>query len=198
MGCSASNINKVIVSPAASLDDSEEADIINQTSHHSISLLREELNLFLLRQMYLVKKLQQGQRNKLGELKTVNLLIEKWYLKESEKVQHQSCIREFQESEKSSIYHHELHKKIIRKSSILKLQCKHKRLDDKTLQTAAYHFLLVDEMGGLHHEVHELIGVGAPVVEVLQRVLHLAEVYNSFQSVRLGSYGPRYNLSEKE
>ena len=76
---------------------------------------REELNLFLLRQMYLVKKLQQGQRDKLGELKTVNLLIEKWYLKESEKVQHQSSTIEYQESEKSSIYHHELHKKIIRK-----------------------------------------------------------------------------------
>ena len=45
MGCSASNINKAIVSPAVSLDDSDEADIINQTSHHSISLLREELNL---------------------------------------------------------------------------------------------------------------------------------------------------------
>ena len=45
MGCSASNINKVIVSLAVSLDDSEVAEIMNQTSHHSISLLREELNL---------------------------------------------------------------------------------------------------------------------------------------------------------
>ena len=47
---------------------------------------REELNLFLLRQMYLVKKLQQGQRDKLVEMKTLNILIEIWYLKESEKV----------------------------------------------------------------------------------------------------------------
>ena len=47
---------------------------------------REELNLFLLRQMYLVKKLQQGQRDKLVEMKTLNILKEIWYLKESEKV----------------------------------------------------------------------------------------------------------------
>ena len=83
---------------------------------------REELNLYLLRQTFLVKKVQQGQRGKLGELKTINLLIEKWYLKESEKVQHQSRVREFQDNEKSSIYHHELHKRIIKKSSILRLQ----------------------------------------------------------------------------
>ena len=46
MGCSASNINKAIVSPAVSHNDSDEAEFINQTSHsHSISLLREELDL---------------------------------------------------------------------------------------------------------------------------------------------------------
>ena len=38
------------------------------------------------------------------------------------KIQHQSRVKEFQESEKSSIYHHELHKKFVRKSSILRLQ----------------------------------------------------------------------------
>ena len=57
----------------------------------------------------------------MGELKTVNLLIEKYYLKESEKIQHQSRVTEFQENEKTSIYHHELHKKYIKKASILQL-----------------------------------------------------------------------------
>ena len=82
---------------------------------------REELNLLLLRQVYLVRKVQHGQVDRLGELKTVHLLIERWYLKESEKIQHQARVREFQDSEKTSIYHHELHKKNIKKSSILQL-----------------------------------------------------------------------------
>ena len=82
---------------------------------------REELNLLLLRQVYMVKKIQQGQMGRLGELMTVHLLIEKWYTRESDKIQHQSRVREFQESEKTSIYHHELHKKIIKKASILQL-----------------------------------------------------------------------------
>jgi hypothetical protein len=42
---------------------------------------REELNLLLLRQVYLVKKVQLGQVGRLGELRTVHLLMEKWYIK---------------------------------------------------------------------------------------------------------------------
>ena len=61
---------------------------------------REQLNLLLLRQVYLIKKIQQGQMERMGELKTVNLFIDKWYIKESEKIQHQSRITEFQENEK--------------------------------------------------------------------------------------------------
>ena len=83
---------------------------------------RGELNLLLLRQIYLTRKLQHGQSHRLGELLSVHLLIETWYRKESEKVQHQSRVDEYQNNEKSSIYHHELHKKSIKKSSILKLQ----------------------------------------------------------------------------
>ena len=85
---------------------------------------REELNLLLLRQRYLKIKLQQGQHTCLGELKLVHLLIERYYTQESEKVQHQSRVKEFQESERSTIYHHEIHKKIVKKTSILKLQTK--------------------------------------------------------------------------
>ena len=83
---------------------------------------REELNLLLLRQRYLKIKMWSGEHHHLKELKLVHLLIEKWYTRESEKVQHQSRIQEFQNSERSTIYHHELHKRIIKRSSILKLQ----------------------------------------------------------------------------
>ena len=83
---------------------------------------KEVLNLLLIRQAYLTRKLQQGLTNKLGELKEVHLLIEAWYQQESEKVQHQSRLEEFQKDEKTTLYHHELLKKVIKKSSILKLQ----------------------------------------------------------------------------
>ena len=83
---------------------------------------KEELNLYLITQAYLTKKLQQGQKNRLGELKKIHLLIEGWYRRESEKIQHQSRVMKFQQSEKTTIYHHELHKRIMKKGSILRLQ----------------------------------------------------------------------------
>ena len=82
----------------------------------------EELNLLLLRQRNIKFKIQQGQNNLLKELNFIHLLIERWFAKENEKVQHQSRVQEFQNSERSTIYHHEIHKKIVKKSSILKLQ----------------------------------------------------------------------------
>ena len=39
----------------------------------------------------------------------------------SEKIQHQSRVDEYQVSEQTRIYHHELHRKHLKKSSILKL-----------------------------------------------------------------------------
>ena len=83
---------------------------------------REALNLLLLRQCYLTMKVQQGLSYNLSELKTVHILIEQWYSRESEKVQHQARVNEFQHNEKTTIYHHELHKRSIKKASILKLQ----------------------------------------------------------------------------
>ena len=63
-----------------------------------------------------------GEHHHLKELKLVHLLIEKWYTRESEKVQHQSKVQEFQSNERCTIYHHELHKKRIKRISSLKLQ----------------------------------------------------------------------------
>ena len=83
---------------------------------------RAELNLFLVRQAYLNRKVKMGQSELLVELKNVHNLIQRWYEKQSEKVKTQSRKDEFQESEKVTIYHHEIHKKLIRKSAILMLQ----------------------------------------------------------------------------
>ena len=107
---------------------------------------REELNLLLLRQTYLTHKIStQGQYNKLGELKSVHLLIENWYSKECQKVQHQSRVEEYQSNEKSSIYHHEPNKKIIKMSSILNLDTETGRISGHA-ECAAYSERTVEDL----------------------------------------------------
>ena len=80
------------------------------------------LNLLLVREAYINKKIKLGQSEVLGELKTIHGLIQNWYEIECCKIKDQSRVEEFQQSEKFTIYHHEIHKKQIRKSAILKLQ----------------------------------------------------------------------------
>ena len=83
---------------------------------------RGELDLLLLRQAYLARKLQRGHSSKLAELKSVKILINQWYENENEKVKLQCRIFDINNSEKVNIYHHALHQKHIRKTSILKLE----------------------------------------------------------------------------
>ena len=87
---------------------------------------RAELNLLLLRQAYLLRKIQHSSMYSWGnwqaDLIKVQHQIQAWYSRLAEKVKHQSCVDEFQVSEKTRIYHHEIHKKHIEKSAILKLQ----------------------------------------------------------------------------
>ena len=78
--------------------------------------------MLLLRQAYLARKLQSGDSSKLAELKSVKILINQWYENENEKVKLQSRILDITNSEKVNIYHHALHHKNIRKTSILKLE----------------------------------------------------------------------------
>ena len=82
---------------------------------------RGQLNLLLVRQAYLVGKLHRGEFERLEELKYVQNKINEWYSMENEKIKIQSKMEDFVESEKVRIYHHELHQRQIRKSSILKL-----------------------------------------------------------------------------
>ena len=83
---------------------------------------KEELNLLLVRQAYLNKKVNLGHLQKLGELQTVHQNIQLRYQRACSKVKDQSRVNEFQLNEKVTIYHHEIHRKYIRKSSILKLE----------------------------------------------------------------------------
>ena len=87
---------------------------------------RSRLNLLLLRQAYLVKKIQSSHSHQwsawLTDLLQVQEEIQAWYRQVAEKIQHQSRVDEFQMSEQTRIYHHEIHQKHIKKSSILKLE----------------------------------------------------------------------------
>ena len=83
---------------------------------------RGELNLLLLRQAYLTKLLQNGDLDKLGELRIVQQAVEGWYERESQKVILQAKVDDVQQNEKVRIYHHDLHKKSMKRSSILKLE----------------------------------------------------------------------------
>ena len=83
---------------------------------------RGELNLLLIQQAYLAKKLFDGDLAQYAHLRCVQVHIQKWYEKESEKVLLQSRSDEVNNNEKVRIYHHDLHKKHLKRSSILKLQ----------------------------------------------------------------------------
>lgn len=90
-----------------------------------------KLNLLQMRQAYLVRKIQDAGKQvrvrgpvqqHLSELKAVQLEIQDWYNKETEKVKIQSKVRDLNDSENVRLYHHENHRKHIRKTSILKLE----------------------------------------------------------------------------
>ena len=82
----------------------------------------EELNLLRLRQAHLNRKVEHGETWRLSELKTVHSCIDNWYVKESSKIKFQSQAAEYQQDEKVRIYHHELHRKRIKRSCILTLE----------------------------------------------------------------------------
>ena len=85
---------------------------------------RGEMNLLLIQQAHLVKKLQKHQSDYhyLGQLHKVQNQIREWYKRRSQKIKVQSRRKEFQDTESTRIYHHDLHKSFIKKSSILKLE----------------------------------------------------------------------------
>ena len=108
-----------------------------------------ELNMYLVKQAYLVKRLRTINLNAkdLTDLKTTQLKICQWYSDQGKKVKDQSRSKEFQLSEQTSIYHHELHKKHIKKAHILSLETDQGRLEGHE-QCAAY----------LEAQVQELLG----------------------------------------
>ena len=156
---------------------------------------RESLNLLMLRQCYLTRKIQLGMTSQLSELKTIHIQIEHWYQKESEKIQHQSRVKEFQNSEKNTIYHHELNKRTIKRNAILKLQTDHgiieghsrcashleKSVEDLLLHPAALDLhaqqVLLDEVVPVFTQKDNENFLKPPTMETVQKVVNSSNLY---------------------
>ena len=78
-----------------------------------------ELNLLLIRQAYLVRKLQLGMFEYLAELNCVQAEIVRWHRDKCEKVKFQSRCEELNSAENVRIYHHKLHKRNLHRSLIM-------------------------------------------------------------------------------
>ena len=89
--------------------------LAKQRGRELIRQMREELNVLRLRQGYLNRKIMQGETWQLTELKTVHLKIDKWYDTESNKIKYQSQANEYNTEEKDRVYHHDLHRKRMKK-----------------------------------------------------------------------------------
>ena len=81
-----------------------------------------ELNLLLIHQCYLVKKVQSGDLTHLCQLKIVQSKISKWYDEVCAKVKVQSKCEEIDAADTVRIYHHEMQRKHLKRSLILKLE----------------------------------------------------------------------------
>ena len=89
---------------------------------------RGALNALLLQQSFLTKEIQGGQLHLLPDLKDVQSRIVEWYENDSQRVVLQARVDDVQQSEKIRIYHHNQHKKLVKRSSILKLKTENETL----------------------------------------------------------------------
>ena len=143
--------------------------LLIQSGKEIVKERRGRLNLLLIQQAYLVRKLHNGCLDKLKEHKKVQLEINEWYQEESKKLQIQSKMDEIVESETVNIFHHEIHKKHITKSSILKLTSEENESLNGHHECAAY----------LEKCVSQLLS-GAPQLDSQAQSVLLQEVEEVF------------------
>ena len=133
--------------------------------------------MLLIQQAYLVNQIKHSNPSfeTLTQLYSVQSKIRKWYSDLSQKIQTQSRKDEFQQSEQTRIYHHELHRKTIKKSAILKLETEKGIIEGHT-ECAAF----------LHSTVKKLIGYPAILDIESQNALldEIEPVYTSADNVK--------------
>ena len=140
---------------------------------------RGELNLLLIKQAYLVKKLNSNSGRLLQvylDLKSVQLKVNEWYMNQSKKIQEQCRKDEFAPDEATRIYHHSLHRKSIKQRSILSLETEEGLIEGHD-SCSSY----------LEGKVKELIGSSAALdITAQQTLLNITEkVYNDEDNLML-------------
>ena len=71
--------------------------------------------------IHLTLKMKEGDTTVLSKIKETQTQINKWFEEEADKIKLQSGIDDITQSEKVLLYHHELHRKHIKRSLILEL-----------------------------------------------------------------------------
>ena len=123
-----------------------------------------------LRQSYLTRKVHTGEQGWFPALREIQLRIEDWFDTELQKIKYQSRVADIQESEKVRIFHHELHQKHIKRSSILKLETAGGTIEGH--KACSEH---------LHEVIANLLENPAELDRAAQRIL-LQEVVEQFTS----------------
>ena len=80
------------------------------------------LNYLTLSQIHLARKVAKGEFSLMEQLKTIQIKINDWLEQEAEKVKLKAKLRNIEESEKVSIYHHEKLRRETNKNKIMKLK----------------------------------------------------------------------------
>ena len=80
------------------------------------------LNYLTLSQIHLARKVAKGEFSLMEQLKTIQIKINEWFEQEAEKVKLKAKLRNIEESEKVSIYHHEKLRRETNKNKIMKLK----------------------------------------------------------------------------
>ena len=93
---------------------------------------RSRLNCLLMKQSFFTRELQAGNLERLWQLRQVQSDLQNWYENESRKVVLQARVEDVQLSEKVRIFHHEQHRKHVKRSAILKLETAEGVLDGHT------------------------------------------------------------------
>ena len=93
---------------------------INQSREQNKSR-RDKLNFLNLLLLHLSLKMKNGDKTVWSKIKETQVLINTWFVEEAEKIKLQSGIDDVTQSEKVLLYHHELHRKHIKRSMILEL-----------------------------------------------------------------------------
>ena len=90
---------------------------------------RSRLNALLLQKNFLTTEIQGGDVGLLAELKDVQTRIQEWYDRYNLCVVLQARVDDVQHSEKIRIYHHDQHRKLVKRSAILKLETEDELLE---------------------------------------------------------------------